>query len=335
MLYLTNSLITKIQEWRNRIANVHYQQLNRQLDSFLSSLEKESIINSILLELQTKADLLEVHPREKCKDVLRGGMLFSIFENKKFIDDSERAMYHYNLLKLLQEDNTPLYLTPAVVNGSTQPLERPSLFVSQYIDPLVYYIQDKITQFSSVLYLLEKYKQRCEWFSKEELRLMYENNKGRQENVLDKHLRLFLFDQGIDYPFAKVASPSGEADVVSLLHTNDPLVLEVKIFDRSKNYRKDRIISGFTQIVSYTNDFNKQIGYLLIFNMDDIEINIVTKNKNVKLTNEITFAGKTYFIIIVNLPPLNTESASERKKLEKLTISEEEITKEIISNINN
>ncbi|MBD2303068.1 hypothetical protein [Nostoc sp. FACHB-190] len=248
MLYLTNSIITKIQEWRDRIANVHYQQLNRQLDSFLSSLEKESIINSILLELQTKADLLEVHPREKCKDVLRGGMLFSIFENKKFIDDSERAMYHYNLLKLLQEENDSIYLNSNVIDGCTHPSERTNLFVSQYIDPLVYYLQDKLEQFSTVLYLLAKYKQRCEWFLKEELRSLYETYQGSQEYILDKHLRQFLFDQGIDYPFAKVTSPSGEADVVSLLHTNDPLVLEVKIFDRSKNYRKDRIISGFTQI---------------------------------------------------------------------------------------
>ncbi|MBD2299216.1 hypothetical protein [Nostoc sp. FACHB-190] len=67
--------------------------------------------------------------------------------------------------------------------------------------------------------------------------------------------------------------------------------------------------------------------------MDDVEINIVIQNKDNKLPVKIVFAGKTYFIIIVNIPPLNTKSASKRDKLEKITISEEEITAEVTSNI--
>lgn len=330
-MYITKSLGTNLEEWRNRLANAHYNQFNRQLNSFLQKLESTSIINSILLELSTQTDSSEINPKEKCRDALRGNILFSIFENKKIVDESERAIYHYNLLKVLQEYDTPIFLESSVIDGTTHPSERPRLFVAQYVDPLVYYIQDKLDEGSTVLYFLEKYKQRCEWFFQEEMRLLYENAPHQQEKVLDKELRKFLFDQGIDYPFSQVSSPSGEADVISLLHTNDPLVLEVKIFDRTKTYGKNRIVDGFRQIVSYANDYNKPIGYLLVFNMDTSEVNIVTKNNCNQLPVKISFAGKTYFIIFINIPPLNTTSASTRGKLEKITINETELTLEAIS----
>ncbi|MBE8997482.1 hypothetical protein IQ274_04445 [Nostoc sp. LEGE 12447] len=338
-MYINKSLRNNIEEWRNRVANAHYNQLHRQLDYFLEKLENTSVLNSILLELQIVTDSSGINPREKCRDALRAGMLFSIFENKKFVDETERVIYHYNLLKILQDDDTPLYLNSSVIDGTTQPSERPRLFVSQYIDPLVYYIQDKLDESSTVLYLLEKYKQRCEWFFKEELRKLYEDNQGnpdkqgKQEKVLDKDLRKFLFDQGIDYPLSQPPSPSGEADIVSLLNTKDPLVLEVKIFDRNNNnYGKNRIIDGFKQIVKYANDYNKSIGYLFLFNFDNAEIDIVTNYGNSNFPVRIFFNGKTYFIIIVNIYQFNTKSASQIKgKLQKFTILEEELTVEAIS----
>jgi hypothetical protein len=173
---------------------------------------------------------------------------------------------------------------------------------------------------------LEKYKKRCEWFYKEHLWNLYEKSGGTQEKVLDHDLRKFLFDQGIDYPFATPSSPSGEADVIGLLHTDDPLVLEVKIFDRKKNYGKNRIIDGFSQIVSYSNDYNKPIGYLLVFNMDVAEVDIVTKQNDNRWPSRVVLAGKTYFFIFVNIPPLDTETASNRGKIDKIVLREEELT---------
>lgn len=329
-MYITRSLRDKLEEWKNRLANSPHRQLNKQLDSFLSKVENEIIIKNILLEIQAKADYLGINPRQECRDGISASTTFPIFGNQRFRDDSEQAIYYYCLLKELQTSDNPIFTHPSVIDGSTKPEERTKLFVGHFVEPLVYYIQDQLDEGSAILYLLEKYKQKSEWFFQEELRKLYENAPDRkQEEVLDKDLRKFLFDQGIDYPFSQTSSPSGEADVVSLLYTNDPLVLEVKIFDRSKTYGKNRVIDGFRQIVSYANDYNKPIGYLLIFNMDTVEVNIVTKNNNNKLPVRISFAGKTYFVIFVNIPPLDTTSASKRGKLEKITISEEELTAEV------
>lgn len=328
-MYITANLRNNIQEWRNRLCNAPYTQINRQLDSFVLNLENKSIIKGILLELLAQANSLEHHPFDKCRNALTSNLLCSIFENKRFSDNAERAMYHYSLIKVLQEDDIPLYMIPAIVSGKVQTYDVPKIFVEKYVDPLVYYIYDELDEGSSVLYLLEKYKKRCEWFEKDTLRNLYDKSVGHQERVLDKDLRQFLFEQGIDYPFSTPSSPSGAADVVGILQTDDPLVLEVKIFDSSKNYGKNRVYDGFRQIVSYSNDYNKPVGYLLIFNMDKLEINLVTKENDKNWPIKVVFASKTYFIIFVNIPPCDTESASKRGKIEKITITEEELTSEL------
>ena len=325
------NLLANLQQWRNRLYSTNYTQLHRQLDSFIGRLEKENIIKAILSELVIKADCLEPNLSQSCRQALSSNVLFTLFENKKFLDDSERARYHYSLLKVLQEDDRIIYLDPAIDVGNVPRHEVPRLFVEKYVDPLVYYIHDKLDEGSTVLYLLEKYKKQCEWFEKDRIRKLYdsEESQGFQEEILDKDLRKFLFEQGIDYPFSTPSSPSGEADVVGLLNTDDPLVLEVKIFDRQRSYGKNRVIDGFRQIVSYSNDYHKPIGYLLVFNMDTVEVSIDTETNNHPAFNRVFFSGKVYFIIFVNIPPFDTKSASKRGQIEKVTITEEELTSEV------
>lgn len=324
-MYVTNDLRTKLQEWKNRLYNAHITRLNSDFNSFMRKIEITPPISSILEELVREADSLESNPFQTYD------LLGNKIDNCNFKNDRERAIYHYALLKKLNEDEVDIVGFVKLNLGASES------FVTRYIDQLVHYISERLDEGTSVLYLLEKYKKRCEWFYKKELIQLYkdqvgtESQKGNQEEALDKDLRKFLFDQGIDYPFSKPSSPSGEADVVGLLHTKDPLVLEVKIFDRNNKsrYGKERIVQGFTQIVKYSNDYNKAIGYLLVFNMDKAEVDLVIKQNDNKLPARVVFNGKTYFVIFVNLPPLDTESASKRGKIEKVTLNEEELTSEI------
>lgn len=328
-MYTKFNLSDNLKEWRNRLYNVPQTQLNRQLDSFISKLENEPLINASLLELLNKADLLPRHPMDRCRNAIMGNLLFSLFENQRFEDDSERAIYHYCLLKVVQELNAEISRIPALTPHPIHEVSK--FFVENYVDPLVHYLSDQLTEGSVILYLLEKYKKKCEWFESDRLRYLYERPESQnvQEKILDEDLRKFLFEQGIDYPFSTPSSPSGEADVVGLLHTDDPLVLEVKIFDREKSYRKNRVIGGFRQIVSYSNDYHQPVGYLLVFNMDTVEINIDSITNTHSKFNKVNFAGKVYFIIFVNIPPRETKSASKRGQTEKVTITEEELTSEL------
>lgn len=116
-------------------------------------------------------------------------MLSCIFEDQRFIDDSERAMYHYGLLKVLQQHNTAIYTFPSILNDKFDKNNFSISFVERYIDPLVFYISDQIAESSSILYLLEKYKKRCEWFYNKELRLLYKIMlEQSQKEVIKKRL---------------------------------------------------------------------------------------------------------------------------------------------------
>jgi hypothetical protein len=145
------------------------------------------------------------------------------------------------------------------------------------------------------------------------------------EQIFEDDLRLFLFDQGIDYPFSTPKSTSGRADIIGAIDTNDPLVIEIKIFDREKGYHKNRVSEGFSQIIKYTNDYHKDIGYLVVFNIDKAEIDIDLAEKSHIFPPMINFNNKTYFIVVINI---NTGvSASKIGKTEVITITEAELTK--------
>lgn len=326
-MYITHDLRTNLKEWRDRLYNTHQDQIDDELNAFWTKINKIPPIRSILLELDSQANTLSPNLFKEYQQAMdKLDTSAHILLDRRFKDDRDRIIKNYIFLKVLYEQPIEKFVQFIMKYCQKAGSERHHNFVKMYVDPLINYVYDQLNEGSAVLYLLEKYKKRCEWFYKENLWNLYEKSGGTQEKVLDHDLRKFLFDQGIDYPFATPSSPSGEADVIGLLHTDDPLVLEVKIFDRKKNYGKDRIIDGFRQIVSYSNDYNKPIGYLLVFNMDVAEVDIVTKQNDNRWPSRVVLAGKTYFIIFVNIPPLNTETASKRGKIDKVVLREEELT---------
>jgi hypothetical protein len=101
----------------------------------------------------------------------------------------------------------------------------------QIVEPLIEYLQEHLGEATDVIYLLERYVRRLEWFEKQPLWVAYESDRSHGEVVYDTDLRRFLFEQGIDFPFSQPRSASGEADVVAELSSDDPLVCEVKLFD--------------------------------------------------------------------------------------------------------
>ena len=177
---------------------------------------------------------------------------------------------------------------------------------------------------SSVI-LLEKYKRRTEWFTKGLLNTEYLNATKNYEQIFEDDLRLFLFDQGIDYPFSTPLSSSGRADIVGEIDTNDPLVVEIKIFDREKGYGKGRIKDGFSQIVKYANDYNKDVGYLVIFNLDKAVIDLKFTESGKFFPPSITHNHKTFYFIMINVA--FQESASKIGTIESIVITEDELVK--------
>lgn len=195
--------------------------------------------------------------------------------------------------------------------SATKLTEGTSFFLEQFFEPLYEYLDSKIEEQCVVLHILQRFKFKSEWFKKESLFNEYqEKKKSREgEKILELRLREYLFDQGIDYPFSQIESPSGRADVLSQLETNDPLVLEVKIFDPEMNYSKSYIKKGLEQCIKYCNDFNKDVGYLVVFNPSKSDLRFeINKDEN---PQRILVGGKRIFLISVDIFP---ERPSASKK---------------------
>ena len=177
----------------------------------------------------------------------------------------------------------------------------------------------------NVLHLIERFKLKAEWFRRKELYALYEGDTSAGEASLDRELRANLFEGGIDYPFSQPSSPSGEADIVALLGSDDPLVLEVKVFDPDRSRDKRHLRQGFHQVLRYANDYNQSLGYLVIFNCSDRQLVISPEEgSGTEFPPRITYGGKTFFVMVIDIHP-DTASASKEKPASRQVINYKEL----------
>ncbi|RRB06303.1 hypothetical protein [Larkinella rosea] len=320
-MYYTHRLRSNLQEWRNRLYKSNYENFGSNLSFFRKRLEETALLKSILANAVTEHHIgvndldkmiksgvkLDEEPYQTTNEARLAAVLYQRL-NHWFAS----SHHHYNLL--------------GYSNSFDEKLRR---FLETEIEPIIKYLQDSLEEVNFTLYLLEKYKARTEWFTRQNLVTKYQTATKSYEEIFEDDLRLFLFDQGVDYPFSTPKSSSGRADIIGNLDTNDPLVLEIKVYDTAKAYRKNRVIDGFGQIVKYANDYNKDVGYLVVFNLDNIEIKIVNAepNANEAFPNRVMFNDKTYFILFINLNSDRTASKQGKIKVEE--IREEELFEQV------
>lgn len=314
-MYYNHQLKANIQEWRNRFLKSDFDYCINSFNFLYDKLNNQAVIKAIFIELESEYQ----YSQADIQQIINKRIETHVFDNEK-----QHAAFNYQMCKFVFETKKDFRYWFVVGKNFRDTVE---YFKDSIVSPLTNFIQDKLDGVSNVLYSIEKYKLRTEWFTKQDLTDKYNNENKRYEGLLEDDLRLFLFDQGIDYPFSTPKSASGRADIISLIYTDDPLVMEIKIYDSKKGYKKDRIINGFAQIVKYAEDYHKDTGYLVVFNMDNIEIEIQGHESDNKWPNRFVFNGKTYYIIFINLN--NEISASKQGKLKRETISFEELTKDV------
>lgn len=317
-MYYTHDLRTNLQEWRNRLYKASYSQFGSQLLFFFKSIDNEPILLGLIEEASRKHGI----------DLEYASNWFDTYDNEILFDNEEEqaACFYYVSKHIIQKwgPNNVVNLSTLRGNGFE---ERKVDYVETFINPVVEFLHDRIDKSSSILYLLEKYKKRVEWFKRKELFGNYKSATKGYEQILEDDLRLFLFDQGIDYPFSTPKSFSGRADLVGLIDTEEPLIAEIKIYDSEKGYRKERIFSGLSQAIKYANDYNKDCGYLIIFNIDSLEIIFKFKEEQKRFPPRIIINNKTYYFIVINLH--HDFTASRIGKTEMVEINEEELLKEV------
>lgn len=317
MNYANHNLRTNLQEWKNRLYRSTYDQFGFQfkyiLNNFDNNLQIQALINDAIIDY-----LFSQEDFNNRINTYRSPEL--IFEN-----ETHQAAYCYQFLKHFVEKNGNYNIQNNTFFLCRDFDDTKTKIIEEYISPIIYYLHDKLEKLNSTIYLLEKYKKRTEWFTQGNVLSAYKTATKNYEQILEDDLRLFLFDQGIDYPFSTPMSASGRADVIGEIETDDPLIIEIKIFDREKKYGKDRIKDGFSQILKYTNDYNKDVGFLVIFNMEEVEINFKFSEQTKVFPPSLLFNNKTYYFVVINCG--FTNSASKSGITKEIEIAESELTK--------
>lgn len=313
MNYANHNIRSNLQEWKNRLARASFEQFSHQLKFLFNEFNSNSQIKSLLLDISSKYGQTE----DELSKSLNSRQRDLFFENNE-----HRATYSFQLLKYFLSLGGNILTYGFFTAGNVE--ERKERIIEDYISPIMYYLHDSLDKSNSTIYLLERYKKRTEWFTKSKLYAAYSSADKSYEQILEDDLRLFLFDQGIEYPFSTPKSASGRADVIGEIETNDPLIIEIKIVDKKKGYGKERIKGGFTQITTYANDYNKNVGYLVIYNMDDVEINFKFNNNSILFPPSFIFNNKTFYFVVINVATYN--SASNTGKLKELIITEQDLT---------
>lgn len=191
-------------------------------------------------------------------------------------------------------------------------------FTENYLAPLFDFLIERVGDQSSVLHALERYVRSVEWFHRDDLLARYEADTKRGEDTYDRHLREFLFNQGIDMPFSQARSPSGDSDALSQLNTDDPLVCELKLFDAGSKDKR-HVASGLHQAHQYAVDHGKSEAHLVIMNLSGHPLELPTDGDDNQWPRYIDLAGVRVFLVPVRGKRL--ASASKLGKPEPVVFS--------------
>ena len=310
MIYLRD-LRVRLQDRRNRMHRIDWIQYQVELKQFVNFLDGTPHFRSLL----TVLDASEPLDFEQWKTEEASGRRVLLPQS-----ETQRAKVCHRIIQECanaENDRTAMEWGGRFSTSFDFPVMCETL-TKTVLDPLVNYLHDRIDDSSHVLFALERFKFKVEWFRQEELHQKYENDTRRGEANLNSVLREALFDYGIDYPFSEPVSPSGRTDVVAMLDSDDALVLEVKVFDPDRQRDKRHICQGFHQVNRYADDYQQIVGYLVVFNCSDRQI-VFPSEAGGEVPPRITHAGKTFFLIVVdvnpNRPSASKESPSRREQI--------------------
>ena len=199
-------------------------------------------------------------------------------------------------------------------------------FTEQVIQPLFDFLDEHVGDQGSVLFVLERYVHRVEWFDRDEIHHRYENairNGHVGEDVYGRDLQRFLFLDGGYITQAKARSASGEADLIGGVDTDDPLICEGKLYDEDRR-GKPYLATGFHQLIKYAHDYNKTVAYLVVFNLTDHMLRFRPDGPAESWAPYIEDAGvRVHLVVVRALPP--TKPASKAGKARIVEISREDL----------
>lgn len=191
------------------------------------------------------------------------------------------------------------------------------------LDGLFEYLDEQLDSRNMVLGVLQKYKQRCEWFHRERLRgIAAGTSKGKGERALALDLYEYLFDQSVEF-FVEPTSGSGEVDLVLREGDGRYILLDAKHLkaDATPSTIRKKLADGFHQVAKYCEDYHQPAGHLVVFT--ESPRNISPELEPFDGWPGLRLGGKTIYLTQVSLA--DTPSASKLGKAEELAISRDDL----------
>jgi hypothetical protein len=196
------------------------------------------------------------------------------------------------------------------------------IFRTDFLEPFYEYIDEHLDNQHVILYLLKKYKHRCEWFRSVQLRQKVSNDTAKGEKSLALDLYEYLHNAGIDFNI-EPKSASGIPDFVTEQIGENRIVADTKIYQPKKSKGKSYLISSFNQIYTYLCDCNESFGYLVIYNMTEEDIRFLVPQTQSTFPS-CTYNNKTIFFVTIDIYEYKSP-ASKRGQRKAINISENDL----------
>lgn len=237
--------------------------------------------------------------------------------------EEEAAAIGYAVLRRLStaENHMPIFNLARGYGASSKGYEALETIRDVFLEPFYEYVDESLDDQRAMLALMLRYKHRSEWFYRERLWNLVQEDSRKAEKLLALDLFAYLYDQGIDFVI-EPSSITGEIDLIAAQGSDDPLLVDIKIFD-AKGRSKAYLRKAFNQIYTYTQQYNEPFGYLVIFKTTDTDIRFLfpTISRNIPV---VVHNHKTIFFLTVDIYP-HPKPVSQRDPLRAIEITQEEL----------
>lgn len=307
--YLKSARI-RLQERKNTCLRAQFTNADQHVRHFLAFLAGDPVFKPIHHELH----LIAAQKFQSVDDWIDG--------NHRCIklpdEEMDRAAFYLRLLELFADPRDDVgipHFHGLFAIGSNKFQDRVDEFFQQILLPLFGYFDERVDTSDLMLYLLARYQRECSWFLSEQIAKLYSDaDSKKKEEVVDLHLREWLFREGIDYPFSTPRSPSGRADIV-VLNEEEPLPLEVKVYDGA-NRDTSHVRQGMWQAFRYAMDYGKSFGYLIVFNASHDSLVFSGNLSGAEKPPAVAVGDRIVFPTVVPIvPPLDTASKEKPSKV--------------------
>jgi hypothetical protein len=295
----------------NSIAN--YEMFHASIKQFWGFTKENPVLMGIIDDLERRSPESEEYANR------------IINESEGFSCNTElenAAISYFVIRKCAESDDINIEVSIGNIYTSGDYREMIEGFRDYFLEPFYEYLDEQLDDQRAILSLLRRYKHKCEWFQREQLYKLWEQNTARGEKLLALHLFEYLHDQGLDFTI-EPSSASGEVDLIADQKSEDPLIADTKIFNPASKKGKEYIVKGFNQIYLYTVDYDEPFGYLIIYKTSDKDLRFTLADQE-QLTPFVVHNNKTIFVVIIDIYPHAT-SASKRGTLSPVEITENDL----------